>query len=133
MNFIFNNAIKIFLGLLFLVLLFHICIILKIIPYSIVWGGRLANDNQMYVFESMSILINLFLSWLLLMKGDFVKFKFSNKKINIVLWIFFGLFVLNTIGNIFAKTIFEKLFTVVTGIFAVLIWKIINKKRTANS
>jgi len=133
MNFIFNNAIKIFLGLLFLAILLHIGIIVKIIPYSIAWGGRLTNDKEMYVFESISILINLFLSWLLLMKGDFVKFQFSNKKINIILWVFFGLFVLNTIGNIFAKTIFEKLFTIVTGILAVLIWKIINKKRTANS
>ena len=35
----------------------------------------------MYVFETISILINVFLSWILLMKGDFVKFKFSENAV----------------------------------------------------
>ena len=125
-----NTQIKIFLGLLFSVILFHICIIVKIIPYNIAWGGRLTNDNEMYVFESISILINLFLSWLLLMKGEFVQFKFPNKTINLILWIFFALFILNTVGNLFAKTNFEKLFALLTGLSAILIWNILKHKKT---
>ena len=125
-----KTQIKIFLGLLFSVILFHICIIVKIIPYNIAWGGRLTNDNEMYVFESISILINLFLSWLLLMKGEFVQFKFPNNSVNLILWIFFGLFILNTVGNIFAKTNFEKLFALLTGLSAILIWNILKHKKT---
>jgi hypothetical protein len=103
---------------------------MKIIPYNIAWGGRLTNDNEMYKFESISILINLFLSWLLLMKGEFVQFKFADYTINIILWIFFGLFILNTVGNIFAKTNFEKLFSLLTGLSAILIWNILKHKKT---
>jgi hypothetical protein len=125
-----KTQIKIFLGLLFSVILFHICIIVKIIPYNIAWGGRLTNDNEMYVFESISILINIFLSWLLLMKGEFVQFKFPNKTINLILWIFFALFILNTVGNLFAKTNFEKLFALLTGLSAILIWNILKHKKT---
>jgi len=125
-----NIQIKILLGLLFSVILFHICIIVKIIPYNIAWGGRLTNDNEMYVFESISILINLFLSWLLLMKGEFVEFKFPNKTVNLILWIFFALFILNTVGNLFAKTNFEKLFALLTGLSAILIWNILKHKKT---
>lgn len=132
MDFIFKNSIKIFLGLLFLVILFHICILLRIIPYNIAWGGRLTNDNEMYVFETISVLINVFLSWILLMKGDFVKFKFSENVVKIILWTFFGLFILNTIGNIFAKTNFEKLFAILTGLSALLIWSILNQRKTTN-
>ena len=66
MNFISKYSIKTFLGLLLAVILFHICIILKIIPYNIAWGGRLTNDAEMYVFETISILINIFLSIILL-------------------------------------------------------------------
>ena len=73
MNFIFDISIKLFLGLLFLVILFHICIITKMIPYNIAWGGRLTNDTEMYVFETISILINIFLSWILLMKSNLLK------------------------------------------------------------
>ena len=124
--------VKIFLGLLFSVILFHICIIVKIIPYNIAWGGRLTNDNEMYVFESISMLINVFLSWLLFMKGEFVKFKFQNNTVNIILWVFFGLFIVNTVGNIFAKTNFEKLFAILTGLSAILIWNIIRHKNTKN-
>jgi len=132
-NFVSKYAIKLFLGLLLAVILFHICIILKIIPYNIAWGGRLTNDAEMYVFETISILINIFLSIILLMKGNIIEYKLSDKVINIILWIFFVIFVLNTIGNIFAKTNFEKLFSILTGLSAVLIWNIVKKKNTTNT
>ncbi len=130
MSFIFNNAIKIFLGLLVAIILFHLCIITKIVPYDITWGGRLTNDNEMYIFETVSILVNVFLSWVLLMKGNFVQFKFPTQAVNTILWIFFAIFILNTIGNIFAKTNFERLFALLTGFFAILLWIIIMKKKT---
>ncbi len=60
-------------------ILFHICIILKIIPYDKVWGGKLTNDSEMHVFETISILINFFLDVILLMKGNFIEYKFSDK------------------------------------------------------
>jgi hypothetical protein len=132
-NFISKYSIKLFLGLLLVVILFHICIILKIIPYNIAWGGRLTNDTEMYVFETTSILINIFLTIILLMKGNIIEYKLSDKVITIILWIFFAIFILNTIGNIFAKTTFEQLFSILTGLSAVLIWNIIKKQNTTNS
>lgn len=116
------------LGLLIAVILFHIAVIAKAIPYDIAWGGRLQNDSEMYVFETISILINLFLGLLLLMKGDYVKFRFKERTIDIILWIFLVLFVLNTVGNIFAKTNFEKSFAVLTFVSAILIWTILKPK-----
>jgi len=132
MNFIFNNSIKIFLGLLVTIILFHFSIIIKIVPYNIAWGGRLQNDTQMYIFETISILINAFLYWVLLMKGNLIKYRFSHRFINITLWVFFTIFLLNTIGNLFAKTNFEKFFAILTGLFATLLWNIIMQKRTTN-
>jgi len=132
MNFIFNNSIKIFLGLLVTIILFHFCIIIKIVPYNIAWGGRLQNDTQMYIFETISILIIVFLSWVLLMKGNLAKYRFSHRFINIILWVFFTIFLVNTIRNIFAKTNFEKFFAILTGLFAVLLWNIIMKMKPTN-
>jgi hypothetical protein len=128
MNFIFNHALKIVLGILFSVIVFHLCILLKIIPYQITWGGRLQNDTEMYIFETISILINIFLVWILLMKSDLIKFKFSTKVIQVILWIFCFIFTLNTIGNLFAKTNLEKQFSFLTAILALLIWVILRKK-----
>lgn len=124
-------AIKIMLGLLLTVIVFHICIIIKIIPYEIAWGGRLKNDGEMYVFETVSILINLLLIFTFLMKGNYIKQYFNKNKQNVFLWIFFFLFSINTIGNLFAKTFFEKTFSGLTLISALLIWIII-KKDTKN-
>lgn len=122
-------AIKIMLWLIGAVLLFHLCIVLKIIPYEITWGGRLKNDTEMYVFESVSILINLFLCFVLLIKGNYLTEIIPMKIVNIALWIFLALFGLNTVGNIVAKTNFEKFFTLFTLVSVILIWIILRKDK----
>lgn len=132
MSIISKNALNIVLGILSAVTIFHFCIIFKVIPYNITWGGRLQNDEEMYVFESFSILINLFLMLVLSMKGGYLKYKFPEKTINVILWIFVIIFLLNTVGNILAKTTFEKIFTGITLLLAVLIWLIVSKKNSDN-
>jgi hypothetical protein len=122
-------AIKTMLYLLVAVILFHLCILIKIIPYEISWGGRLKNDSEMYVFETISIIINLFLFSILLIKGNYIKGFISMKKVDITLWFFFVLFVLNTVGNIFAKTYFEKFFALLTLFFSILIWMMLRKDK----
>lgn len=109
-----KKILKILIVVYSIIIVFHSCILLKIIPYEITWGGRLQNDQEMYVFETASISINLFLIWILLMKGDFVTYKFPVKVIHVILWIFVVVFTLNTVGNIFAKTLLEKGFAVMT-------------------
>ena len=123
-------AIKTMLGLLSMVILFHLLILIKLIPYNIAWGGRLQTDEQMYMFETISTLINLFLCFILLMKGSFINYYLKEKTLNIVLWIFLLLFVLNTVGNLFAQTNFEKLFALLTLVLAFLIWRVLRSKAT---
>lgn len=122
-----KSLIKIFLALLAAIIMFHLSLLFKIIPYDITWGGRLQNDNEMYVFEIISISINVFLGFVLLMKGEFIKRYIKQKAINSILWIYLVLFVLNTIANIFSKTNFEKSFSVLTLIFSIFIWIILRK------
>ena len=126
MGIVSRNAIKISIVLLLAVIVFHVCIILKIVPYNIAWGGRLTNDYEMYLFETISIFINAFLIIVLLMKGDLIAYKFPHKVVNIILWLFFVIFVINTIGNTFAKTSFEKYFAFLTGLLAILTWNVIH-------
>ena len=124
-----KNAIKIMCYLLVAVILFHLCIMFKIVPYEVSWGGRLKNDSEMYVFETISIIINLFLFSILLIKGKHVREFISLKIVNVLLWVFFVIFVLNTIGNIIAKTYFEKFFAILTLFFSILIWIILRKNK----
>ena len=124
-----KTPIKIVLGITVVVMLFHLCIILRIIPYEITWGGRLKNESEMYAFETVSIIINLFLGLILLIKAGYLKPFIPLKIVNMILWAFFGLFALNTIGNLLAKTIFEKFLAILTLTLSVLIWKILVKRK----
>ena len=121
--------IKILLCLIATVTLFHLAIITKIIPYEVAWGGKINNDAEMYVFEGISILINLFLGFILLIKGDYVLSFLTTRVVDIILWIFLLIFGLNTIGNIFAESLFEKSLSLLTLIFTYLIWVILKKKK----
>jgi len=124
----YKTSINILIGLLITVILFHLAVIVRVIPYAIVWGGRLKTDSEMYTFEIISVLVNLFLISVLLIKGGYLKFQVNKNAVNIVLWGFFFVFSLNTIGNILANTTFEKLFSVLTLVLAILIWNILRKK-----
>lgn len=128
----YKTSIKILIGLLITVILFNLAVIVKVIPYDIAWGGRLQTDSEMYVFEAISILVNLFLGFVLLVKGNYIKSRFY-KTIDIILWVFLALFALNTVGNIFAKSIFEKSFAVLTFAFVILILKILKTKNSINT
>jgi hypothetical protein len=121
-------ALKLMLGILVLLIVFHTLILTQIIPYTIVWAGKLKTVNEMFVFEIISISINLFLILLLLLKGGFIKNSFSEKLLNSILWVFIILFALNTIGNLTAETQFEKIvFTPLTFISAILLWVVVKK------
>lgn len=109
-----------------LAIIFHFLIMVKIIPYNITWGGRLKNDREMYVFETFSILVNGFFILILLFKAGYVESLLQTKVLDTILWVFFAIFSINTIGNIFAKTRFEKYFTIVTLLLAVLIYLILS-------
>jgi len=121
-----NTPKKIYINTLLLisalVTVFHLLILVRLIPYEITWGGKLKTVEEMYVFETLSILINSFFVFILLQKGEYIRYVMGRKTVNMILWIFFVLFTLNTIGNLFAETNFEKYFTLLTLLSSVLIW-----------
>ncbi len=125
-----KHAIKILLVLIGAILILHILILAGIIPYEIAWGGRLQTDNQMYVFETISISLNLILGIALLVKGKLISLLVHPMIVNIILWVFLVLFALNTIGNLLAKTNFEKFFSILTLALCFLIFSVLRKPQS---
>jgi len=83
--------------ILFILLVLHICILLKIIPYNIIWGGRLKSDKEMYQFEIVSIFINLIFLFIILVQSNVIlTIEFPKNIITIILWIMTVLFLFNT-------------------------------------
>jgi hypothetical protein len=111
------------------VIVFHFLVVFQLIPYSIVWGGKLKSVSQMYLFEANSIIMGFLFLITILLKAKFLKWKISGKIVNIVLWFMFGLFILNTIGNLFSENNIEKaIMTPQTLIIAFLLLIILLKK-----
>ena len=101
-------------------LILHICVLLKIVPYSIVWGGRLKTDLEMYRFETVSIFINIFFLFIILIQSHFLTIDFPKKTMTIILWVMTALFLFNTFGNAISKNKIEKkLFTPITIILTI--------------
>ncbi|HMG15307.1 MAG TPA: hypothetical protein VK590_07680 [Saprospiraceae bacterium] len=101
--------------LLFLFLILHFLIILKIIPYHLVWGGRLKSDKEMYRFETISILMNIIFLIVILVQANYVAIDLPKKIITYALWFMTMLFCINTFGNALSKNkIEQRLFTPIT-------------------
>lgn len=109
-----------FIIILSLSLVMHICIMLKIIPYHFVWGGRLKSDTEMVRFEFVSILVNLIFLFFILVQSGLLVVDFPKKIMTIILWIMAVLFLFNTAGNAVSKNKFERrLFTPITMALAI--------------
>lgn len=91
------------------VLVFHFLVLLKVIPYKIVWGGRLKSDTQMYRFEVVSIFTNLIFLAIVFAYSGILLSDISPNIISILLWIMAALFALNTLGNLMSKNKWEKI------------------------
>lgn len=103
------------LTILSVLLVFHLLILTKVIPYKLVWGGRLKSDKDMYRFEVVSIITNSFLLLILLVYSGNIAFNIPKTIMTILLWTMSILFALNTVGNITSKHKMEqRLFSPIT-------------------
>ena len=106
--------------LLSLLLLLHLAILLKIIPYKLVWGGRLKSDKDMYRFEIISIVMTAVFLFVVLVQAGILPLDLPKRLITYALWLMAGLFLLNTLGNAVSKNKLEqRLFTPVTVVLAI--------------
>ncbi|HYG37234.1 MAG TPA: hypothetical protein VD908_01385 [Cytophagales bacterium] len=117
-----KKAISIFLTIIFsLTIVFHILVLVGLVPYDIVWGGRVKSVNDMYLFEAISLFLNAVFLFVVSAKSRVVKIRVSEKLLNVLLWIMAGVFLLNTLGNLMSTSELEKMiFTPVTLLLSIL-------------
>lgn len=117
----FHLAAKLALALLTTLTLFHVMVVIGVIPYNIVWGGRLKDHDQMLALESMSISINLFLMLIIAVRANYLKTTAPALVLKTFLWLFAALFAFNTLGNLMSSNVLEAIiFTPVTIVLSLL-------------
>lgn len=125
----YKKAIDLVLVILSMVSVFHLLVLTEVIPYNIVWAGKINSVSEMRVFEFFSLTINAVIILVIAIKANYLKWNVPVKIVNGFIWVIFFLFSLNTIGNLLAATNFEKfVFTPMTFILAVLCLRIVREK-----
>jgi hypothetical protein len=98
---------------------FHFCILFGLIPFDMVWGGRLKSQEEMVVFESISLIINFLMLFVISVRCGILNVKLYDRVFPIFFWFVFVLFVFNTVGNLFSTNQMELvIFTPITAISA---------------
>lgn len=112
---------KVFLiGVSSLALLFHIAVLYGAVPYTVVWGGRIKDESELYVFESVSTAVNLAFLFVVSVKVGILRVSASAKTINAALYVASFIFAANTVGNLFSLNDFERaVFTPITFLLSV--------------
>lgn len=108
-----------------LVLIFHFLVVTSVIPFEIVWGGRLKSREEMIPFEITSIALNLVMLGIVMMQAGLLKVNVKPVVLRIAFWCMFVLFSINTVGNIFSSNELERLiFTPLTLLLAVFSFRL---------
>jgi hypothetical protein len=95
-------------GIFALILVFHLLVVAKVIPYGIVWGGRLTSDRDMYRFEAVSLVLNAVFLAVVFVHAGLLPLTVPIWIMRVLFALMAALFALNTVGNLFSKNTFEK-------------------------
>mmetsp|Transcript_52026 Transcript_52026/g.97323 ORF Transcript_52026/g.97323 Transcript_52026/m.97323 type:complete len:166 (+) Transcript_52026:44-541(+) len=97
------------LVLLSITVSYHVLILTGVVDYRFVWGGRLKSKDQMYVFETFSLTLNMMMLALVVSRGGFLDLCSCVPPgvLRGFCWALCGVFALNTLGNLLAKSFFE--------------------------
>jgi len=125
-----KQAGSILLFLNILLVLFHLLVILKIVPSDIIAGGQFKDStDNLILFVLFAILLLLLISFIVAVKIGYILPIKPRKWINICIWIIFAYFILITLGNIASQVRIENLlFAPITVIMVLLTFRIAIEK-----
>jgi hypothetical protein len=118
------------LTLLSLVAVFHLLILVNVIPYDMVWGGRVTDITQMRRLELIALAMHCIMLTVVAIKTGRIRVRINPKLINGVLWLMFGLFLFNTVANLASLNAIERfVFTPLTLLLSVFTLRLASIRR----
>jgi hypothetical protein len=108
-----------------LLVVFHIVLLLNLLPSNMVWGGRAGSSSQPRALLMVSLVFNVLFAIAVAVKAGYIPIGISSRVVNIFLWVIFAYLLLNTIGNLASSSTLEKLvFTPLTIVAAFLVLRL---------
>jgi len=93
-------------SLIFL-MLFHLLVVLKVLPGDIVWGGTM-DENSVITYEIIAIIITGVLLFFATVKAGYINNNIIKKIANVFIWLMVVYFAFMIFGNLTANTLTEK-------------------------
>ena len=104
---------------------FHILILLSVLPGNMAWGGRTETTGTLIFLEVIAFIVTLLFAAIIAAKAGYLGSRRAKKLVSVAIWFVFGYFVLNIIGNLASTSPLERaVFTPVSMIFALLALKL---------
>ena len=101
---------NILLAALGLLLVFHILVLLRMVPAGIVWGGQIQGaQTNLVPLETAALLVNLLFILIVAAKLGYIQAGRLSGAVNVGLWLIFAFLLLNTLGNLASGVSFENL------------------------
>jgi hypothetical protein len=108
-----------------LLVVFHIVILLNLLPTNMVWGGRAGSTSNPRALLIVSLVFNLIFAIAVAVKVGYIPIDLSSRVVNIILWVIFAYLLLNTVGNLASSSAIEKfVFTPLTIVAAILVLRL---------
>ena len=122
-----GNILLASMGLLFI---FHLLVLIKVIPADIVWGGQIKGvQANLIMLEAVALLVILFFTLIIAAKTGYIKAVKFAAVVNIGVWLIFAFMLLNTLGNLASGNSFENLvFAPITIILAFCAYRLAMEK-----
>lgn len=115
-----GNILLVALGLL---VIFHVLVLLRVVPAEIVWGGRIQGlPSNLVTLETIALLVTLLFFVIIAAKTGYVQAGRLSGAVNLGVWLVFAYLILNTLGNLASGISFESLIaapvTIILGLCA---------------
>ena len=123
-----KGIIKIFLVINAVMLILQLLVLVRIIPYHVFWVGKINPEEQLAPFMSISILMDVILIGMLLIKLKDTQHNIVKNIANGIIGVFALIFAINTIKNLFSDDLIVLVLgTTLSFISSFLCWRIIKK------
>ncbi len=100
----------------------HILILVNAMPADFVWGGAITSRSQLYLLETLALLIVALFAWIVARRVGIIGTGHLGRGIRMGAWVVFAYMTLNILGNLASGASLERLlfapFTVVLALLA---------------
>ena len=102
-----GNILLISLGIM---VIFHVLVLLNIVPSDIVWGGQIGDSQtNLLTLEIIALLMTMVILVIIAAKMNYINVIKFKRGINFGVWLIFVFLILNTVLNLASGVSFENL------------------------